>query len=135
MIKCFHVGMLLNTHHLSVALQDLFFNYQWNNFLHTYVEQCINSILSSDVGGEDSNSKNPLVNNVSLAKPFSFLIICSFDVGRKHPLPRSIWKHHEPNSLAKGEVVLSLISTAYFVNHKRRNHRPQESLIVGIDTG
>jgi len=43
------------------VILDLFFKYQWNNFLHTHVEHCVSSILSSDVGGEDGNNENPLL--------------------------------------------------------------------------
>ncbi len=39
---------MVSSHHLFLLLllQDLFFQYPWNNFLHTYVEASVTAALS-----------------------------------------------------------------------------------------
>lgn len=44
-----------------VFLQDLFFKFSWNNFLHVQVEQCVSAILNQTAPGgtvEDSPEPN-----------------------------------------------------------------------------
>lgn len=40
------------------VLLDLFYKYQWNNFLHTQVENCLISALKTNFGAEYSESKS-----------------------------------------------------------------------------
>lgn len=46
-------------------LQDLFFKYIWNNFLHTHVTQCLFTILNNPPIEVDGNKESPLLNQVS----------------------------------------------------------------------
>ncbi|XP_065065756.1 serine/threonine-protein phosphatase 6 regulatory subunit 3-like isoform X2 [Rhopilema esculentum] len=48
------------------VLLDLFFDYQWNNFLHTYVEHCISSILCSNTEDESNPLLTHLLSDCSL---------------------------------------------------------------------
>lgn len=48
------VQELINLDTLQVLL-DLFFKYQWNNFLHTQVEMCISAALKGSQEGGDCN--------------------------------------------------------------------------------
>lgn len=48
---------MINCDTFSVLL-DLFFKYQWNNFLHAQVENCLVSALKTDFGAEDSENKS-----------------------------------------------------------------------------
>lgn len=59
------VNVELNNLGTMQVLLDLFFQYSWNNFLHTQVEQCIGIILSNDPT-EDENGKkvHPLLDNL-----------------------------------------------------------------------
>lgn len=41
-----------------LVLLELFFKYQWNNFLHTQVENCLMSALKSDFGDGDADVKS-----------------------------------------------------------------------------
>ncbi|XP_046551298.1 serine/threonine-protein phosphatase 6 regulatory subunit 3-like isoform X1 [Haliotis rubra] len=59
-----------NTHSVNVELAnlgttrillDLYFKYVWNNFLHTQVEQCINTILSIVPVEVENKKENPLL--------------------------------------------------------------------------
>ena len=45
-------------------LQELFFKYTWSNFLHTQVEVCIATVLSSAPIEVDGNQQTPLLNQV-----------------------------------------------------------------------
>lgn len=43
----------------------MFFDYSWNNFLHTHVEQAIGTIITNTPTGEnDSNKSHPLLEQV-----------------------------------------------------------------------
>ncbi|XP_078000119.1 serine/threonine-protein phosphatase 6 regulatory subunit 3-like isoform X2 [Glandiceps talaboti] len=63
--------LLTNTHAVNSelcrlgtlnTLLDLFFQYSWNNFLHTQVEQCVNVVLSNvPTEGEDGKEKHPML--------------------------------------------------------------------------
>ncbi|XP_070545251.1 serine/threonine-protein phosphatase 6 regulatory subunit 3-like isoform X8 [Ptychodera flava] len=67
------VGALLltNTHAVNSelcrlgtlkTLLDLFFQYSWNNFLHTQVEQCINVVLTNTpTEAEDGKQQHPML--------------------------------------------------------------------------
>jgi len=46
-------------------LQELFFKYSWNNFLHTQVEKCITTVLNNPPTEEDGEQSTPLVDVVS----------------------------------------------------------------------
>lgn len=46
------------------VLLDLFFKYQWNNFLHTQVELCITSALKAQIP-EELGDSNALCKHVS----------------------------------------------------------------------
>ncbi|XP_071113932.1 serine/threonine-protein phosphatase 6 regulatory subunit 3-like isoform X3 [Haliotis cracherodii] len=59
-----------NTHSVNVELAnlgttrillDLYFKYVWNNFLHTQVEQCINTILNNVPVEVENKKENPLL--------------------------------------------------------------------------
>lgn len=54
------------------VLLDLFFKYQWNNFLHTQVELCINSALKAEAP-QDMGDCNALSKHVCLH--FSIILI------------------------------------------------------------
>ncbi|XP_035662185.1 serine/threonine-protein phosphatase 6 regulatory subunit 3-like isoform X11 [Branchiostoma floridae] len=71
--------LLTNTHQVNIELANLgtldimldcFFRYIWNNFLHTQVEQCINTILTNPPSDDSPNQegnpepKHPLINNL-----------------------------------------------------------------------
>ncbi|XP_078664251.1 serine/threonine-protein phosphatase 6 regulatory subunit 3-A-like isoform X22 [Branchiostoma floridae x Branchiostoma belcheri] len=71
--------LLTNTHQVNIELANLgtldimldcFFQYTWNNFLHTQVEQCINTILTNPPSDDSPNQegnpepKHPLINNL-----------------------------------------------------------------------
>ncbi|CAH1250946.1 PPP6R3 [Branchiostoma lanceolatum] len=71
--------LLTNTHQVNIELANLgtldimldcFFRYTWNNFLHTQVEQCINTILTNPPSDDSPNQegnpepKHPLINNL-----------------------------------------------------------------------
>lgn len=47
------------------VLLDLFFKYQWNNFLHTQVEQCVSAALKAQAPPETGDC-NPLCRHVSV---------------------------------------------------------------------
>ena len=49
-----------------IALQELFFKYSWNNFLHTQVEKCVTTVLNNPPTEEDGEHCTPLVDVVSL---------------------------------------------------------------------
>lgn len=51
------------------VFQDLFFKYQWNNFLHTQVEQCIAAALrqQTKASGDGDPQMHCLVENVSIS--------------------------------------------------------------------
>ena len=51
---------------LCLVLQELFFKYSWNNFLHTQVEKCITTVLNNPPTEEDGEQCTPLVDVVSL---------------------------------------------------------------------
>lgn len=46
-----------------MSLQDLFFKFSWNNFLHVQVEQCVSAILNQmppdEVVEEDAEPNRP----------------------------------------------------------------------------
>lgn len=46
-------------------LQELFFKYSWNNFLHAQVEKCITTVLNNPPTEEDGEQSTPLVDVVS----------------------------------------------------------------------
>lgn len=48
---------MINCDTFSVLL-DLFFKYQWNNFLHTQVENCLMTALKNSFDGEDAAADN-----------------------------------------------------------------------------
>lgn len=52
-------------------LLDLFFKYQWNNFLHTQVELCVSAALKSV---EENGTCNELCQHVSFLFIFLFLL-------------------------------------------------------------
>lgn len=52
------------------GLQELFFKYSWNNFLHTQVERCITTVLNNPPTEEDGEQCTPLVDVVSLHRTF-----------------------------------------------------------------
>lgn len=49
------------------VLLDLFFKYQWNNFLHTQVEMCISAALKAPQAPQETGDCNALCRHVSLA--------------------------------------------------------------------
>lgn len=58
--------------HCSCALQDLFFHYVFNNFLHAQVEVCVSAMLSSRPPSDSSPetpASNPVVKHVSWGSP------------------------------------------------------------------
>ena len=42
---CFNASCLKSIHVIFSCFQDLYFQYIWNNFLHTQVEQCLGLVL------------------------------------------------------------------------------------------
>ncbi|XP_064618233.1 serine/threonine-protein phosphatase 6 regulatory subunit 3-like isoform X3 [Liolophura sinensis] len=46
------------------VLLDLFFKYIWNNFLHTQVEQCVNTILTNPPAQVEGRTENPLLSQL-----------------------------------------------------------------------
>lgn len=55
--------------------QDLFFHYVFNNFLHTQVEVCVSTMLSSGPPADSSSDtpiQNPVVKHVSWASRSPF---------------------------------------------------------------
>lgn len=62
-IREFHSNVL---YVILVILQDLFFKYSWNNFLHTQVERCIYTILNNPPTEEDGELHTPLIDTVSI---------------------------------------------------------------------
>lgn len=56
------------------VLLDLFFKYQWNNFLHTQVEMCINAALKTPQAPQETGDCNALCRHVRGFVLFYFLI-------------------------------------------------------------
>ncbi|XP_045197932.1 serine/threonine-protein phosphatase 6 regulatory subunit 3-like isoform X2 [Mercenaria mercenaria] len=65
--------LLTNTHSINIELAqlgtinvliDLYFNYIWNNFLHTHVTQCLYTILSNPPIDVDGKKESPLLNQL-----------------------------------------------------------------------
>ncbi|XP_060570652.1 serine/threonine-protein phosphatase 6 regulatory subunit 3-like isoform X2 [Ruditapes philippinarum] len=65
--------LLTNTHSINVELAqlgtinvliDLYFNYIWNNFLHTHVTQCLYTILSNPPIEVEGKKECPLLNQL-----------------------------------------------------------------------
>ena len=50
-----------------LTLQELFFKYSWNNFLHTQVEKCVTTVLNNPPTEEDGELSTPLVDVVSFS--------------------------------------------------------------------
>lgn len=50
-------------------LQDLFFHYVFNNFLHAQVEMCVSAMLSTvplSEGSPETPTPNPVIKHVSM---------------------------------------------------------------------
>lgn len=61
---------------LCLVLQELFFKYSWNNFLHTQVEKCITTVLNNPPTEEDGEQCTPLVDVVSLLVILAYFCSC-----------------------------------------------------------
>ena len=68
----------LDLHVFVFNLQELFFKYSWNNFLHTQVEKCITTVLNNPPTEEDGEQCTPLVDVVSLLVMFTVLCTIKF---------------------------------------------------------
>lgn len=73
LLVTFHEKTFVCINFLEFVLQDMFFTYTWNNFLHTQVEICIALILASPlestengtITDQDSTGGNLLLKHVS----------------------------------------------------------------------
>ena len=65
------------TYILSFSFQDLCFHYVWNNFLHTHVSQCVNTILYNSPVEVDGKKEHLLLAQVLLKQLslYSVLIV------------------------------------------------------------
>lgn len=71
---------MVNCDTFSVLL-DLFFKYQWNNFLHTQVENCLLSALKTYFGaGDAENKSDALTKHVSIKQFQEILFLKSLNV-------------------------------------------------------
>lgn len=57
------------------VLLDLFFKYQWNNFLHTQVEACITAALRIECLGQQEGDTNALSRHVRIFFTGNFKIV------------------------------------------------------------